>query len=90
MLIASLVEFAFPKPRMWQTHNAQLANFDMASFAYSGYRCIATGGFKVVSSRERPLIGPCDHSKINVFKSLRLISEIKIVFHLFGSRTSDL
>jgi len=24
---------------MRQTHNAHLANFDMASFAYYGYRC---------------------------------------------------
>jgi hypothetical protein len=39
MLAASLVEFAFAKRRMWQTHNAQSANFDMASFAYYGYRC---------------------------------------------------
>jgi len=39
MLTASLVEFAFAKRRMWQTHNAHLCNFDMASFAYDGYRC---------------------------------------------------
>jgi len=32
MLIASLVEFAFAKPRMRQTHNSHLANFDMTSF----------------------------------------------------------
>jgi hypothetical protein len=38
MLIASLVEFAFAKLRMWQTHNAQSANFDMASFACYSYR----------------------------------------------------
>jgi hypothetical protein len=37
MLTVSLVEFASAKPRMWQTHNAQSANFDVASFAY-GYR----------------------------------------------------
>jgi hypothetical protein len=39
MLTASLVEFAIAKRRMWQTHNAQSANFDMTSFAYYGYRC---------------------------------------------------
>ena len=39
MLTASLVEFAFAKLRMWQTHNAQSANFDVASFAYYSYRC---------------------------------------------------
>jgi len=39
LLTVSLVEFAFAKLRMWQTHNAQSANFDVASFAYSGYRC---------------------------------------------------
>jgi hypothetical protein len=39
MLTISLVEFAFAKLRMWQTHNAQSANFDVASFAYYGYRC---------------------------------------------------
>ena len=32
MLIASLVEFAFAKPQMRQTHNSHLANFDMTSF----------------------------------------------------------
>jgi hypothetical protein len=31
MLTDSLVEFATAKRRMWQTHNAHLANFDMAS-----------------------------------------------------------
>ena len=31
VLTASLVEFAIAKPRMWQAHNAQLANFDVAS-----------------------------------------------------------
>jgi hypothetical protein len=45
MLTSSLVEFAIAKRRMWQTHNAQSANFDMASFAY-GYRYDATGGFE--------------------------------------------
>jgi hypothetical protein len=53
MLIASLVEFAFAKLRMWQTHNAQSANFDVASFAYSGYRCSATGGFKLSLRRSK-------------------------------------
>ena len=32
MLIASLVEFAIAKLRMWQQHNGHLANFDMTSF----------------------------------------------------------
>jgi hypothetical protein len=31
MFIVSLVEFALVKPRMWQEHNIQLANFDMTS-----------------------------------------------------------
>jgi hypothetical protein len=53
MLIASLVEFAIAKLRMWQTHNAQSANFDVASFAYSGYRCTATGGFKLSLRRSK-------------------------------------
>jgi len=35
MLIASLVEFAIPKTRMWQTHNAQLTNFEVASLRVS-------------------------------------------------------
>jgi hypothetical protein len=28
---------------MWQRHNAQLANFDVPSFAYCGYRWDAAG-----------------------------------------------
>jgi UDP-3-O-[3-hydroxymyristoyl] glucosamine N-acyltransferase len=35
MLIVSLVEFAIPKTRMWQTHNAQLTNFEVASLRVS-------------------------------------------------------
>ena len=31
MLIASLVELSIPKGPMWQRHNVQLANFDVAS-----------------------------------------------------------
>jgi hypothetical protein len=31
MLIASLVELPIAKPRMWQRHNVQLANFDVTS-----------------------------------------------------------
>jgi len=31
MLIVSLVEFSIPKAPMWQRHNAQLANFGVAS-----------------------------------------------------------
>src|SRR4030095_13529488 len=33
MLIASLVEFAIAKLRMWQQHNGHLPNFDMTSFS---------------------------------------------------------
>jgi hypothetical protein len=29
---------------MWQRHNAQLANFDVTSFACYGYCCDAAGG----------------------------------------------
>jgi hypothetical protein len=38
---------------------------------------------------ELPLVGPCDHSKINVFQSLRLGSRVKIVFHCLGPRARD-
>jgi len=31
LLTVSLVEFAIAKLRMWQAHNAQLANFEVAS-----------------------------------------------------------
>ena len=31
MLIASLIELPIAKTRMWQKHNIQLANFDMAT-----------------------------------------------------------
>jgi len=31
MFIASLIELLNAKTRMWQEHNIQLANFDMAS-----------------------------------------------------------
>jgi hypothetical protein len=35
MLIASLIELPIAKPRMWQKHNVQLANFDKASYLVS-------------------------------------------------------
>jgi len=37
MLIASLVELAIAKTWMWHNHNAQLANFELASLRLSGF-----------------------------------------------------
>jgi hypothetical protein len=37
MFIASLVEFSIPKTPMWQTHNIQLANFDVTSLRVSSW-----------------------------------------------------
>src|SRR5215472_8516313 len=88
MFAVSLVEFAIAKRRMRQTHNAHLANFDMASLRVTAIVTTQQGDLKF-SSRKRPLIWRCDRSKINVFKSLRLVSQIKIVFHCFGSGASD-
>jgi hypothetical protein len=39
--------------------------------------------------RERPLIGRCDHSKINFFQSLRLLLQVKFSSHYLGSRGRD-
>jgi hypothetical protein len=44
MLIASLVEFAIAKPQMRQEHNAQSANFDIASLGVTATDATATGG----------------------------------------------
>ena len=38
MLIASLIESPIAKTRMWQKHNIQLANFDMASLRVIWFR----------------------------------------------------
>jgi hypothetical protein len=38
MLIASLVEFSISKTPMWQTHNTQLANFDVTSLRVIWFR----------------------------------------------------
>jgi len=35
MFIASLIELAIAKTPMWQQHNAQLANFELASLRLS-------------------------------------------------------
>ena len=40
-------------------------------------------------SRERPLIGFCDHSEINVFKSLRLYGQVEIFSHCVPSGMRD-
>ena len=41
------------------------------------------------NSRERPLIGPCDHSKINFFQPLRLLLQVKLFSHCVGAHKSD-
>jgi len=37
VLIASLIELAIAKTWIWHNHNAQLANFDLASLVLSGF-----------------------------------------------------
>ena len=41
------------------------------------------------NSRERPLIGPCDHSKINFFQPLHLLLQVKFFSHCVGASRSD-
>jgi len=41
------------------------------------------------NSRERLLIGPCDHSKINFFQLLRLLLPVKFFSHCIGARMPD-
>jgi len=50
MLIASLIESRIPKMRMWQKHNIQLANLDLASL-------------RVIWFELGPLLG-CRHSEM--------------------------
>jgi len=38
MFVASLIELPIAKTRMWQKHNIQLANFDMASLRLIWFR----------------------------------------------------
>jgi hypothetical protein len=51
MLVASLIELPIAKPRMWQKHNSQSANFDKASVG-------------VIWFRWRPLLG-CSHIEMS-------------------------
>jgi hypothetical protein len=44
MLIASLVEFGIAKRQIWQKHNAQSANFYMASLRVTAYPYETTSG----------------------------------------------
>jgi hypothetical protein len=51
MLIASLIELAIAKTWMWHNHNAQLANFELASLRLSGFVGPAFGLLVVPLSR---------------------------------------
>jgi len=48
MLIASLVECSIPKTPMWQRHNVQLANFDVASLRVIWFRCGSLLGWRQI------------------------------------------
>jgi hypothetical protein len=53
MLIASLIESSVPKTRMWQKHNIQLANFDMATLRVIWFRWCAAFGLAGVAGTSK-------------------------------------
>jgi hypothetical protein len=53
MLIASLIESSVPKTRMWQKHNSQLANFDLASLRVIWFRWGAAFGLAGVAGTSK-------------------------------------
>ncbi len=79
MFIASLVEFAIPKTRMWQTHNAQLNNFEVASLRVSA-RATATipSGLKkfgpIIGRHSRDWLQRCNQSRLSDWPRLHDLS----------------